>query len=86
MVIGEGFATKLFLVHLRHVSPPAVATVLDLWGVQIYEYLGVTQGLPPIAIYVVPLDHCHGFLSKEVNGKLFIYLRRSQTLLVMETI
>lgn len=86
VVVSEGCATKLLLVHLWHESPPTVATVLDLWGVQVDEHPGVAQGLPPIAKCVVPLDHGHWFFSKEVDGKLLIHLSRPQTLQLMDQV
>ena len=65
---------KLFLVFLRHKSLAAVATVLDLWLVQVDVDPGVPQGCPSVTVGVATGNDYHWLLCNQVDGKLLVYL------------
>ena len=66
--------TEQVLVLLGHKPLTTVATVLDLWPVQVDVDLGVTQGSPSITVGVIATHHYHWLLCHQVNGKLFVEL------------
>lgn len=71
---SERLVAKEFLVFLSHKSLPAVAAVLDLRSVQVYEDSGVTQSWSSVAEGVVTVNDYHWLLCHQVYGKLLVHL------------